>query len=63
MTLLINNCDTAGVKFASGFSRTSNSYFIAADQVYLGSAVVSQINVVCTGTYNAAGNMTLYGAK
>lgn len=61
--LKIENADQEGIKLASGAARVGSSYTITGDTLYLATGVITQLNVVTTTTFNAAGTIALYGAK
>jgi len=59
----IQNCDNSGIKIlSSGYKEDdlmSTNYY----GVYLASAVISQVNVISSTTFTAAGTVALYGVK
>ena len=62
--LLIENCDKTGLKIATaGAGRIGSEYSQTLNQLYLGTSVISQLNVVSAQNFTAVGNISLYGAK
>lgn len=61
------NCDTTGLKtISNGFASGAASGTAPRNQYsgyYKASAVVTQVNVVTTGTFSAVGTVALYGVK
>jgi hypothetical protein len=62
--LLIENCDKTGVKIATaGAARIGSDYTQNLNQLYLGTAIITQLNVVSSTTFTAAGTVALYGVR
>lgn len=61
------NCDTTGLKtITNGFASGTASGTAPRNQYsgyYKASAVVTQVNVITTGTFSAVGTVALYGVK
>jgi hypothetical protein len=60
----IESCDTTNLKVvtngaASAGSTVRNQFY----SIYTASAVVSQLNVISTGTFTATGTIAIYGVK
>lgn len=64
--VVIENCDNTGLKlltyglYVNAAGSTSRRDYWG---VYVASAIVSQVNVVGTGTFSGAGTISLYGVK
>lgn len=60
--LIVSNCDTASIKVIDdGGGQTDPR--VAIKGIYLGSAAVSQVNVITGSTFTAVGTVSLYGVK
>lgn len=60
----INNCDNAGLKvFDYGWGSYASINFFLDKGIYLASAIVTQVNVITSSTFNGTGTMALYGVK
>lgn len=61
---IFESCDTASIKtLTNGAGGSSSLVYAQAEGFYLGSAVISQINVVTGSTFTAVGTVALYGVK
>lgn len=61
--VIIQNCDTTNIKTINGGGGSGSASRYADLGIYRATAIVTQVNLVTTSTFNATGTVALYGVK
>lgn len=60
---IFSSCDNSGLKIMEEAASDATLYVYLANGFYVASAIITQVNLVSSGTFNASGTVALYGVK